>query len=51
MNKKAGVDITGTVVNVVLVTALIPVIVTFIANAENLTSTENFMILPSLVKF
>jgi len=37
---KAAIDITSVVVDVVLVTALIPVIVTFIANAENLTATE-----------
>lgn len=39
-NVKGAIDITGVVVDVVLVTALIPVIVTFIANAENLTTTE-----------
>lgn len=44
MNKKAGIDITGVVVNVVLVTALIPVIVTFIANATNLTATETTLL-------
>jgi len=39
-NTKAAIDITSVVVDVVLVTALIPVIVTFISNAENLTATE-----------
>jgi len=44
---KGGIDITSVVVDVVLVTALIPVIVTFINNAENLTTTvfNNFKIL------
>ena len=37
---KGAIDITGVVVDVVLVTALIPVIITFIASAENLTTTE-----------
>jgi hypothetical protein len=37
---KASMDITGVVVDVVLVTALIPVIATFIANATNLSTTE-----------
>jgi hypothetical protein len=37
---KGAIDITGVVVDVVLVTALIPVIVTFITQAENLTTTE-----------
>ena len=41
---KAAIDITGVVVDVVLVTALIPVIVTFISNAENLTSTESTLL-------
>lgn len=41
---RGGLDITGVVVNVVLVTALIPVIVTFIANAENLTTTESTLL-------
>lgn len=40
MNKTAAIDITSVVVDVVLVTALIPVIATFIANATNLTATE-----------
>jgi len=37
---KGAVNLSGIIVDVVLVTALIPVIVTFIANAENLTATE-----------
>jgi hypothetical protein len=37
---KASLDITGIVVDVVLVTALIPVIAVFIANATNLSTTE-----------
>jgi len=44
MNKRAAQDITGIVVNVVLVTALIPIIVTFIAEAENLTATEQTLL-------
>ena len=41
---KGAIDITGVVVDVVLVTALIPVIVTFISNAENLTTTETTLL-------
>lgn len=41
---KGALDITGVVVDVVLVTALIPVIVTFIANATNLTTTESTLL-------
>ncbi len=41
---KGAIDITGVVVDVVLVTALIPVIVTFINNAENLTATETTLL-------
>jgi len=41
---KAAIDITGVVVDVVLVTALIPVIVTFISEAENLSSTEETLL-------
>lgn len=37
---KGALDITGVVVDVVLVTALIPVIKTFIGSASNLTATE-----------
>lgn len=37
---KGSIDITGVVVDVALVTALIPVIVQFIASADNLTTTE-----------
>lgn len=41
---KGAIDVTGVVVDVVLVTALIPVIVTFINNAENLTATETTLL-------
>jgi len=41
---RGGIDITGVVVDVVLVTALIPVIVTFISNANNLTATEETLL-------
>lgn len=41
---KGAIDVTGVVVDVVLVTALIPVIVTFISNAENLTTTETTLL-------
>ena len=41
---KGAINITGVVVDVVLVTALIPVIVTFISNAENLTTTESTLL-------
>lgn len=41
---KGAIDVTGVVVDVVLVTALIPVIVTFITNAENLTTTESTLL-------
>jgi len=41
---KGALDITSVVVDVVLVTALIPVIVTFISNAENLTTTESTLL-------
>ena len=44
IGKKGALDITSVVVDVVLVTALIPVIVTFIANAENLTATETTLL-------
>jgi hypothetical protein len=37
---KGSLNITGVVVDVVLVTALIPVIAVFIANATNLSATE-----------
>jgi len=37
---KGAIDVTSIVVDVVLVTALIPVIATFIANADNLSTTE-----------
>ena len=41
---KGAINITAVVVDVVLVTALIPVIVTFIASAENLTTTESTLL-------
>lgn len=41
---KGSLDITSVVVDVVLVTALIPVIVTFISNATNLTATETTLL-------
>ena len=41
---KGAMDVTGVVVDVVLVTALIPVIVTFISSAENLTATESTLL-------
>jgi len=37
---KGSVNMTSVIVDVVLVTALIPIIATFIANATNLTATE-----------
>lgn len=37
---RGAIDVTGVVVDVVLVTALIPIIVQFISGAENLTTTE-----------
>jgi len=37
---KGAMDISGIVIDVVLVVALIPVIMTFINNAENLSATE-----------
>jgi len=39
-SSKGAMDITGIVIDVVLVVALIPVIVTFISGADNLTATE-----------
>jgi len=41
---KATISVTAVVVDIVLVTALIPVIVTFISNAENLTATETTLL-------
>lgn len=41
---KGALDITGVVVDVVMVTALLPVIYTFIANAENLSATERTLL-------
>lgn len=41
---KGAIDITGVVVDVVLVTALIPVIVTFISGATNLSTTEKTLL-------
>lgn len=46
-SSKGALDITTVVVDVVLVSALIPVIKTFIADAQNLTATE--ILLLSLV--
>ncbi len=37
---KGAMDISGVVIDVVLVVALIPVITTFVSGAENLTATE-----------
>lgn len=42
--KAGAMSVTGVVVDVVLVTALIPIIVTFIASAENLTTTETTLL-------
>lgn len=47
MSVRGSLDITSVVVDVVLVTALIPVIKTFIGSATNLTATE--IVLLSLV--
>lgn len=41
---KGAINITSVVVDVVLVTALIPVIVTFISSAPNLTTTEETLL-------
>ena len=41
---KATISVTAVVVDIVLVTALIPVIVTFISNAENLTAIETTLL-------
>ena len=41
---KGAMDISGIVIDVVLVVALIPVIVTFIAGADNLTATETTLL-------
>jgi len=41
---RGAINITAVVVDVVLVTALIPVIVTFIDSAENLTTTESTLL-------
>lgn len=41
---KAAMDISGIVVDVVLVLALIPIIKSFIANAENMTATETALL-------
>jgi len=43
-NVKGAIDVVAVVVDVVLVTALIPIIVTFIANAENLSTTESTLL-------
>lgn len=41
---KGAMDISGIVIDVVLVVALIPVIMTFINNAENLSATETTLL-------
>jgi hypothetical protein len=41
---KGAIDVTAVIVDVALVTALIPVIVTFISDAENLTATETTLL-------
>ena len=41
---KGAVDLTGVVVDVALTVALIPVIVTFINSAENLSATETTLL-------
>lgn len=41
---KGAMDISGVVIDIVLVVALIPVIVTFVNNAENLTATETTLL-------
>jgi len=41
---KGGINMSSIIVDVVLVVALIPVIVTFIAEAENLTTTETLLL-------
>ena len=41
---KGAIAIVEVVVDVVLVTALIPIIVTFIAGAENLSTTESTLL-------
>lgn len=41
---KGSIDITGVVVDVALVVALIPVIKTFISGAENLTASETVLL-------
>jgi hypothetical protein len=43
-SSKRAMDITGIVVDVALVVALIPVIKTFIAGADNLTATETVLL-------
>jgi len=44
MGCRGALDVTSVVVDVVLVTALIPVIVTFISSAQNLTTTETTLL-------
>jgi len=44
LSTKGAMDISGVVVDVVLVVALIPVIKAFIAGAENLSSTETVLL-------
>jgi len=44
MDVKGAISITGVVVDVALVVALIPVIKTFIGEATNLTATETLLL-------
>ena len=37
---KASIDMSGIVIDVILVISLVPVIITFISQAQNLTQTE-----------
>lgn len=41
---KGAMDLSAIVIDVVLVVALIPVIVTFVSSAENLTATETTLL-------
>lgn len=50
-NNRAAMDVVGVVVDVVLVTALIPVIATFISNATNLSATEAALLYKTLRDF
>lgn len=44
LKAKAGIGMFNIVIEVVLVVALIPVVKTFIAGAENLTTTETVLL-------